>query len=67
VPENGQGRPVHQTGHNILYEDLHVSFAAQGSLPPSVDNPFLNRLGLREAGVDIHDAVVAPADFPPRR
>jgi hypothetical protein len=67
VPETVQGRLVHQNGHNILFEDLHVSFASLGSLPPFVDDPFFNRLGLREAGVDVHDAVVAPSDFPPKR
>ncbi len=67
APRNAWGQPVHQHGQNILYEDLHISFVIDGPNVQLIDNPFCNRFGRAEAGVDVNDAVVAPSDFPPVR
>ena len=50
-------------GNNILYEDGHTQYVVESCVEG--DNPFVNRLGWREAGVDIDDAVVAPSFAPP--
>jgi hypothetical protein len=67
APQNSWGQPVHQHGANILYEDMHISFVVNGPHVQLIDDPFCNRFGRCEAGVDINDAVVAPSDFPPVR
>jgi hypothetical protein len=66
-PRSSWGQSVHQHGQNILYEDLHISFVVNGPNVQIIDDPFCNRLGRCEAGIDINDAVVAPSDFPPLR
>jgi hypothetical protein len=66
-PRNSLSQPAHQHGQNILYEDLHITFVANGPNVKLVDDPFCNRFGRCEAGVDINDAVVAPSDCPPIR
>ncbi|MEO8495726.1 MAG: hypothetical protein ABI614_11690 [Planctomycetota bacterium] len=50
-------------GNNILYEDGHVDYVVESR--SDVDDPFVNRLGWMEAGVDVDDAVVAPSFSPP--
>ena len=67
APRTAWVQPVHQHGQNILYEDLHISFVVNGPNVRLIDDPFSNRFGRCEAGVDVNDAVVAPSDFPPLR
>ena len=50
-------------GDNILYEDGHIRYVVESS--PAGDDPFVNRLGWMEAGLDINDSVVAPSFTPP--
>ncbi len=50
-------------GDNILYEDGHIRYVVESRIEG--DDPFVNRLGWMEAGVDINDAVVAPSFTPP--
>ena len=66
-PRNSWAQLAHRNGQNILYEDLHVSFVFHGPEGQLVDDPFCNRLGRCEAGLDMNDAVVAPSDCPPIR
>jgi hypothetical protein len=61
-------RPVHDgIGLNVLYEDGHIRFLPQRreSKPAISDNPFCNRRGYREAGVDPNDASLGPSDARP--
>ena len=50
-------------GDNILYEDGHIRYVVEHRA--GGDDPFVNRLGWTEAGVDANDAVVAPGFTPP--
>jgi len=50
-------------GDNILYEDGHIRYVVDATT--AGDDPFLNRLGWMEAGLDINDSVVAPSFTPP--
>lgn len=50
-------------GDNILYEDGHIGYVVESHAEG--DDPFVNRLGWREAGIDANDAVVAPSFAPP--
>ena len=50
-------------GDNILYEDGHTRYVVESG--SEGDDPFVNRLGWMEAGIDIDDAVVAPSFTPP--
>ncbi len=50
-------------GDNILYEDGHIRYVVEQSTEG--DDPFVNRLGWMEAGLDINDSVVAPSFTPP--
>ncbi len=50
-------------GDNILYEDGHIRYVVESNAQG--DDPFLNRLGWIEAGIDPDDAVVAPGFVPP--
>lgn len=47
-------------GQNFLYEDGHVCYVVECWSNTTQDNPFENRLGWPEAGVDANDAVVGP-------
>jgi hypothetical protein len=67
APRSSWAQFPHQHGQNILYEDMHISFVSNGPNGRLVDDPFCNRLGRCEAGLDMNDAVVAPSDFPPIR
>lgn len=61
-------RPVHDgMGLNVLYEDGHVRFLPQqgNSQTILIDNPFCNRRGYREAGVDPNDASLGPSEAHP--
>jgi len=51
------------SGDNILYEDGHIRYVVESH--SEGDDPFVNRLGWMEAGIDIDDAVVAPGFAPP--
>ena len=51
------------SGVNILYEDGHIRYVVEYRIEG--DDPFVNRLGWMEAGVDADDAVVAPSFAPP--
>lgn len=60
------GRANHGgNGQNLLFEDGHVSFLVASRATEIPDDPFRNRLGAIEAGIDREDAVVAPSFFPP--
>ncbi|MCA9119525.1 MAG: hypothetical protein H6822_11190 [Planctomycetaceae bacterium] len=50
-------------GENILYEDGHIRYVVESNV--ASDDPFVNRLGWMEAGLDINDSVVAPSFTPP--
>ena len=50
-------------GDNILYEDGHIRYVVESR--SEGDDPFVNRLGWMEAGIDADDAVVAPSFTPP--
>ncbi|HUG70084.1 MAG TPA: hypothetical protein VMM76_20205 [Pirellulaceae bacterium] len=50
-------------GTNLLYEDGHIRYVVEPSAES--DDPFVNRLGWREAGLDNDDSVVAPSGTPP--
>ncbi|MDA1049140.1 MAG: DUF1559 domain-containing protein [Planctomycetota bacterium] len=50
-------------GDNILYEDGHIRYVVEHRYEG--DDPFVNRLGWMEAGIDADDAVVAPSFTPP--
>lgn len=50
-------------GDNILYEDGHIRYVVESNTDG--DDPFVNRLGWMEAGLDINDSVVAPSFTPP--
>lgn len=53
-------------GQNFLYEDGHCRFVPLNTQNSSwLDNPFRNRHGMVEAGVDEDDAVVARSGTPP--
>jgi hypothetical protein len=53
-------------GQNILFEDGHFRFVEINAInAPWLDNPFRNRHGIVEAGVDEDDAVIAPSFTPP--
>jgi len=53
-------------GQNVLYEDGHFKFVPISMNNAAwLDNPFRNRHGMVEAGVDEDDAVVAPSFSPP--
>lgn len=56
---------IHGKGLNVLYEDGHVQYFGNRKELLLADDPFCNRYGRCEAGVDIEDAVVAPSYFPP--
>jgi hypothetical protein len=58
---------IHGKGLNILYEDGHIEFVVDWGKQraANADNPFCNRMGRVEAGMDINDAVVAPSYCPP--
>ncbi|MCE9526958.1 MAG: hypothetical protein K8R36_12980 [Planctomycetales bacterium] len=61
-------RPVHDgIGLNVLYEDGHIRFLPQQrhNKLDIIDNPFRNRRGYREAGVDPNDASLGPSDARP--
>ena len=47
-------------GQNFLYEDGHVRYVVECWSDTSLDNPFENRLGWPEAGIDANDAVIGP-------
>ncbi len=51
------------SGDNILYEDGHIRYVVESAVEG--DDPFANRLGWMEAGVDVNDSVVAPGFAPP--
>ncbi|MBC8355698.1 MAG: DUF1559 domain-containing protein [Planctomycetes bacterium] len=60
----GHSRSNHGgSGDNILYEDGHIRYVVESSAEG--DDPFVNRLGWLEAGIDINDAVVASSPTPP--
>lgn len=53
-------------GQNVLYEDGHYQFVVITDHDAAwLDNPFRNRRGVVEAGVDENDAVIAPSFRPP--
>lgn len=52
-------------GYNVLYEDGHVCLEPLRGDRPTFDDPFRNRRGVVEAGVDENDAVVGRSEFPP--
>ncbi len=53
-------------GRNILYEDGHFKFIETNAKKPLwIDDPFRNRHGKVQAGVDENDAVIAPSRTPP--
>jgi hypothetical protein len=53
-------------GRNVLYEDGHLRFIkSNAGSPVWIDDPFQNRLGVVEAGVDENDSVIASSWTPP--
>jgi len=53
-------------GRNILFEDGHLRYIeSNASSLAWIDNPFQNRHGVVEAGVDEDDSVIAPSRTPP--
>ena len=53
-------------GRNILFEDGHLRYIeSNASSLAWIDNPFQNRHGVVEAGVDEDDSVIAPSQTPP--
>lgn len=76
APQN-QGRPYfglmadasnHHSGRgrNILFEDGHLKFIKNNVDNSAwLDDPFQNRHGVVEVGVDENDAVIAPSGTPP--
>jgi hypothetical protein len=53
-------------GRNILFEDGHLKFIKSNVDNSAwLDDPFQNRNGVVEVGVDENDAVIAPSGTPP--
>jgi len=48
-------------GINVLFEDGRVQFVTLSAIDELPDHPLLNHRGLREAGVNIDDASLAPS------
>ena len=60
VSVNHEGR-----GYNLLYEDGHVRFLETKDALLNRDDPFRNRRGIVEAGLDEDDAVIGRSLSPP--
>ncbi|MFV1964490.1 MAG: hypothetical protein ACC628_03645 [Pirellulaceae bacterium] len=51
--------------YNMLFEDGHVRHVSKRSTESYQDDPFRNRRGVVEAGIDENDAVIGPSRAPP--
>ena len=58
VNHNGQG-------HNVLYEDCHIKYVVQSEDDFRGDGFFVNRRGVKAAGLDVEDAVVGESAVSP--
>jgi hypothetical protein len=54
-------------GVNVLYEDGAVRFIRIEALDSMPDHPFVNHIGVGEAGVNVDDASLGPSWWPPFR
>ncbi|KAA5545532.1 hypothetical protein FYK55_07785 [Roseiconus nitratireducens] len=62
----GSTRYAHgDLGINVLYEDGAVRFIRAEAFDSMPDHPLINHAGVREAGVNIDDASLAPSWLPP--
>jgi prepilin-type processing-associated H-X9-DG protein len=51
--------------YNMLFEDGHVRYISKQGAEMYPDDPFRNRRGVVEAGIDENDAVIGPSLAPP--